>query len=359
MPETAAYHAFVRGRADLFTLNLERIHSAQAGTSRRRLYFSSPTTSMLMSALATPCADFRGLHADWRSDVASVERAIRHCDARHRARSQVWRSAQRARPRAVSSRRRCCRSGRGSQSHRTRTRRLAALPAARVYQLGAGADQGQRGPHSALYPGLGLAYWQIATVLVARGAFEPGAPRPGRGMPGTGRAVPGPGSFPAVGLHLLRERYLPHNIGWPRPNRNSGAKLTFVATGQLFARQCAANTWYALGAICARQGRRDEAEAAFRQAIETAPGHMYSMAALGCPIPERPADDPRPVETAIARVIALIRAGQHVDAAAAYRIAVTLAPSAGWLLPVEPLINAAGHPEIWRDVLILVRERAV
>ena len=211
----------------------------------------------------------------------------------------------------------------------------------------------------ALYPGLGLGYWQIGTVLVARGAFEPALRVLDEGCQAQDEQSPVPGSFPAVGLHLLRGKVFAAQHRLAEAEQEFRRELTFVATGQLFARQCAANTWYALGAICARQGRRDEAEAAFRNAIETAPGHAYSMAALGCPIPERPADDPRPVETAIARVIALIRAGQHVDAAAAYRIAVALAPSAGWLLPVEPLINAAAHPEVWRDVLLLVRERAV
>ena len=58
--ETAAYHAFVRGRADLFTLNLERIHSAQADftqalDSRARLRRCSCRPGQRL------CADFRGV----------------------------------------------------------------------------------------------------------------------------------------------------------------------------------------------------------------------------------------------------------------------------------------------------------
>lgn len=131
-----------------------------------------------------------------------------------------------------------------------------------------------------------------------------------------------------------------------------------MAGGQLFARECTANSWYALGAICGRLHRRDEAQAAFCRALEAAPGHLAAMAALGRPLPERPEPD-RLVEHAIAHAIAQVRAGQHCEGAAAYRTAIQLAPSAGWLLPAEPLINVAAHPEIWRDVLLQVRARAV
>ena len=39
-------------------------------------------------------------------------------------------------------------------------------------------------------------------------------------------------------------------------------------------------------------------------------------------------------------------------------LAVSKAPNAGWLLPVEPVLCAPGRPEIWAAVLTVVQQRA-
>jgi hypothetical protein len=72
-------------------------------------------------------------------------------------------------------------------------------------------------------------------------------------------------------------------------------------------------------------------------------------------------EDPRALDAMLARAVGLARAGRHSDAAKAYRDAVTasLLPSAGWILPVEPLINPSSHPDIWADTLAIVRRRAL
>jgi hypothetical protein len=91
-----------------------------------------------------------------------------------------------------------------------------------------------------------------------------------------------------------------------------------------------------------------------------APGHLYSIAALDLSIPTMGREDPRVVDSAIARAIALTRAGRHRDAAQIYRDAVvsTNAPNAGWILPVEPILHTARRPEIWREALAIVQQRA-
>jgi hypothetical protein len=77
------------------------------------------------------------------------------------------------------------------------------------------------------------------------------------------------------------------------------------------------------------------------------------MAALMLPIPDLPADDPRGAEVAVARALAFARAGRHQEAARTYRDAIASAAydDAGWLLPVEPILQAQLRPEIWGEVL--------
>jgi tetratricopeptide (TPR) repeat protein len=130
--------------------------------------------------------------------------------------------------------------------------------------------------------------------------------------------------------------------------------------GQIYLRECWANTWYALGAVHLRRGNVGAATSAFRRALEIGPGHVFSMAALGLPIPALAPSDPRIAEANIARAIALARRGRHRDAADVYRETVLSGPAAntGWLLPVEPILRVSARPEIWGDVLAIVRQRA-
>jgi hypothetical protein len=54
-------------------------------------------------------------------------------------------------------------------------------------------------------------------------------------------------------------------------------------------------------------------------------------------------------------------AGAHTDAAAIVNEALTSAPggSAAWLLPIEPLLHVAAHPDAWSHTLARLRNRAV
>ena len=103
-----------------------------------------------------------------------------------------------------------------------------------------------------------------------------------------------------------------------------------------------------------------EANAAFERALENEPGHLWSLAALGRPLPRLSPDHPRALDAGIARAIALTRAGRHADAAQVFREAVMSSgiAHAGWILPVEPILHAYARPEIWGDMLATIRDRA-
>jgi hypothetical protein len=66
------------------------------------------------------------------------------------------------------------------------------------------------------------------------------------------------------------------------------------------------------------------------------------------------------VDGAIGRAIALALADQHSDAAVLVDQALAAAPpgNAGWLLPVEPMLQVSSHPDIWASALSRLRTRA-
>jgi hypothetical protein len=58
-------------------------------------------------------------------------------------------------------------------------------------------------------------------------------------------------------------------------------ELSFESSGHLYARECCANAWYAIGALHARKQRRTEAVAAFQQALARVPKHPLANLGLG------------------------------------------------------------------------------
>jgi hypothetical protein len=52
--------------------------------------------------------------------------------------------------------------------------------------------------------------------------------------------------------------------------------------------------------------------------------------------------------------------GAHAEAAALVDRALAAAPpgNAGWLVPVEPLLNVSAHPVVWIPALSRLRTRA-
>ena len=211
-----------------------------------------------------------------------------------------------------------------------------------------------------LLPDLALAYWLQGTVYVARGAFEPALAQLHAGCAAQDRQRTGPVDYPAVGLHLLRGLVFAAQERLDAAEQEFAAELAVPDRGQLYSRECAANTWYSRGAVYVRRGQAREATAAFERALEIDPGHLSALAALGRPLPTLSPEDPRSSNAGMARAIALARAGRHADAAQAFRDAVASArtPHAGWLLPVEPILHASARPEVWSDMLAIIRDRA-
>jgi len=223
-----------------------------------------------------------------------------------------------------------------------------------------------------LCPGLALAHWLMATVFIARQAFDTAldvlrdgcAAQDAQAL--AALAAKTTGGFPAVGLHLLRGLVLAATGDVDEAIGELTRELEYPHSNHVYARECVSNTWYALGALRLRQGRRpgrrEDACAAFHEAQTLVRGHVGATAALGIDPPSAPRrSDSRTIDPAVAQAIGLARAGRHRDAVDACTDALTQAPPgpAGWLLPVEPMLNPAARPDIWAATLAILRTRAI
>jgi DNA-binding winged helix-turn-helix (wHTH) protein len=214
----------------------------------------------------------------------------------------------------------------------------------------------------ALCPGLALAHWLMATVFIARQAFETALELLHHGCAAQDAQSKNTSGFPAVGLHLLRGLALAATGDVEKAIVELARELDSPHRGQLWARECIANTWYALGALRLRQGRHNDAVAAFEEALTIVPGHLSATAALGRdPLLPARRQDPNTIDHAVTHAIALARAGRHRNAADVCSDALTQTPPglAGWLLAAEPMLNPTARPDIWAPTLAILRNRAI
>jgi DNA-binding winged helix-turn-helix (wHTH) protein len=216
----------------------------------------------------------------------------------------------------------------------------------------------------ALLPGFPLAHWMAATVHVARNVLDDAARELDAGI----AVQDGQGDhhrFSAVALHWLRGLvHLAHGDE-AAAEAEFERELSFESTGHLYARECCANTWYAIGALRRRQGRASDATRAFRHALERVAAHPLARLALegpaGTSLPGREAAlRPSGVDAAICGAVVMVLNDDHAGAAHLVDGALGAAPpgTAGWLLPVEPLLQVSAHQQVWASPLSRLRARA-
>jgi hypothetical protein len=178
--------------------------------------------------------------------------------------------------------------------------------------------------------------------------------------------------FSGVALHWMLGLILLARGEETRALEEFERELSFESAGQLYARECAANTWYAIGALRLRQGRSADARAAFARAIERVATHPMAhvgLVAAGAPGPipaqaggaaTRPGHRPLSVDAAVFQAAQLAVAGAHTRAARMCEEALSVAEvsDTGWVLPIEPLLHVTAHSESWARVLAHLRNRA-
>ena len=367
------YRALVEGRAALETLERDAILRAEQALTL--LVERAPDYAPAYRALASAAVmHFEATRADDVPDMDALVRAEQH--AREACRLDAQSGEAWATLAFVH-----YRSGLGVQAIAAARRAVMLEPDnwrhhMRLAYVGWGEERLRAAQRAlVLFPGFALARFLAATVYVARQAFDL-AEQELRAGAAAQDAQQGSHAFVSVGSHWL--------LGLVRLARGDEQEaleafkreLAFESAGQLYGRECAANTWYAIGALLMRQGRRQEAAGAFEHALERVPAHLLAMIGLSTvrdPSPEREEFHQR-----IARRIAqLAAAGLLVDAALgrAALMAVTggaeeAAPlldealsgasggSAGWTIPVEPLLNVPAREPAFAVVLARLRTRA-
>jgi tetratricopeptide (TPR) repeat protein len=214
----------------------------------------------------------------------------------------------------------------------------------------------------ALLPAFPLAHWLAATVHVARQTLVEAERELQKGLDALAGQSAGDVRFNAVALHWLMGLVALSLGNESRALEELELELSSLPPGHLYARECTANTWYAIGALRLRQRRRDEARAAFDHAIEHVPAHpMAGVVLASLETSARQTIQPRSrFDAAFLQAIQHAMAGDHDRAARIVEDALESAPAgnAGWTLPVEPLLGASQHPEVWARALALVRRRA-
>ena len=172
------------------------------------------------------------------------------------------------------------------------------------------------------------------------------------------------GRFSAVGLHLLHGLVLAARGASDEALEEFGRELTLAHEGHVYARECGANTWYACGALRLREGLRDQAKAAFHEALKRVPTHPMATVGLAATSSSLRAaticQDAQTVDAAIVKAAILALEGKHPEAAGVCGEALAHADpgSAGWLLPVEPLLYPTAHRKAWAPTLAILRDRA-
>jgi DNA-binding winged helix-turn-helix (wHTH) protein len=223
-----------------------------------------------------------------------------------------------------------------------------------------------------LLPGLGLAHFLAATVHVARQAFASAERELEAGVVAQDAQRSSPSRFSAVGLHWLQGLVRLHAGDEAGARRAFAHELSFESAGHLYGAECCAHVEYALGALAWRGGDLDEALAAFGRALRKASGHLMPRAArlaLAPDVPARREFDERlaearahgyTIDAAAAEGLSDVMRGERRPAIAPIERALATAPPGpqGWLLPVDPMLDARAHPDDWASALAVLRSRA-
>jgi DNA-binding winged helix-turn-helix (wHTH) protein len=359
----APHRAFIEGRSALETLGSSAV--ARARDVFGEVVAALPEYASGHIGLANALAlGFEATRADENPDTAALTSAVQHAREACQLDSgsgEAWATLAFVLSRA----------GAGSDAAAAGRRAIAIEPDDWRHHLRlASVTWGEERLRAAgrtlkLLPGVALAHWLAATVHVARQALDAAADTLVAGTTAQDRQPDG-GRFAGVGLHLLLGL-----VRLAQGNRQDAMasferELAFESAGHLYSREASANTWCAIGAVRLRAGDRGAADAAFERALALVHAHPLVLAGVGKAAQaemraQALAARGLVVEAAMTRAVDDALAGRHADGAARVHTALQSAPagsSSGWTLPVEPLLDVAGHLDLWAPALAILRSRA-
>jgi tetratricopeptide (TPR) repeat protein len=216
----------------------------------------------------------------------------------------------------------------------------------------------------ALLPDCAMAHWLVATVFVARGALTQAERELDAAIAMLAEETRAAERFSVVALYWLKGLLLHARGEDAEAAAMFEREIALEPRGQLYARECCASAWYATGALRLRLRDHTGARAAFEETLARVPRHPLAHAGLALSAGETTSAGldaaPSSMDTDIARAALRIAAGDVTGAVRIVAGALADAPrgNAGWLLPIEPLLDIAGAPDAWTGVLAALSGRA-
>ena len=359
----APHRAWLEGRAALETLERDQI--AGAREVFERVVASVPEHALAHIGLANACAmQFETTRADESPDAAALAAAGRH--AREACRldpqsGEAWATLGFV----------LDRTGNHADALAALRRAVSLEPDNwrhhfRLSYVSWGEERLRAARRTlALLPGFALAHWMVATVHVARNVLDPAARELEAGIAFQDHQADHT-PFSAVGLHWMRGLVHLARGAADDALAELHRELACESANHLYGRECCANTWYAIGALHLRQDRLADARLAFQRALDRVAVHPLARMALVAlsetagTVPPSSRSDPGGVDAAFGRAAMLVLRGEHAAAAQTVDDALAAAPAgnAGWLLPIEPLLNVSARPGVWEPALARLRARS-
>ena len=362
----APHRALIEGRAALETL--ERTHIANARSTFERLVSRHADDPTFHIGLANACAlQYESTRADAAPDLDALQLSVTHARQACRlypAHGEAWATLGFVLERtgaaddALAALRRATTLEPDNWQHHLR---LAA---------GSWGEQRLRAARRtiALMGECALADFLAATVYVARGRLTEAERDIDAGLAAMPWEPTAGSRFAPVALYWLKGLLCLARADEETAMAAFEKELALEPHGQLYARECCANTWYAIGAYHLRRRDESAARAAFEQTVARVPLHLMAHAALASMGARRDGHEPAAektvtVDLAMAQAIGLVGGGDPVAAANLVAAALESAPpgNAGWLVPIEPLLGVhhGDHARLaWKPVLNVLRSRA-
>jgi DNA-binding winged helix-turn-helix (wHTH) protein len=216
-----------------------------------------------------------------------------------------------------------------------------------------------------LNPGWALAYWLIATVLVARGALVEAERHVDAGIALMARGPATSTRFAPVALYYLKGLLRFAAGAVHEAIEAFDRELALECIGHIFSRECCAHTSAAKGLLLRLLGDEAGARAAFIEARTRVPGLPMAEAGLaerpeGGQVARLEGGASLRFERTTSQAGLCKAAGDLVAAVSIVEAALVAAPpgNTGWLLAIEPQLRVWEEPDAWASALAIVRERA-
>jgi Flp pilus assembly protein TadD len=211
-----------------------------------------------------------------------------------------------------------------------------------------------------------IPHWLAATVYVARQRLPIAEEHVDAGLAAMPDQPAMRERFPGIALDWLKGLLCLARGAGDDAMAAFKRELAREAGDHLYARECCANTWYAIGVCHLLRDETADARTAFKEAMTRVPSHPMVHAGLAWLDGRTDADALKPaasspVDLAMAHATLLVSDRQTGAAVTLVNDALTSAPpgNAGWLLPIEPLLRVYEARTPWAAALRTLRMRAL